>query len=346
MRSTTPTPPAAGRTRTVAAATGLALVLCLLAGSCSTPTSTTTSTTTAPALTPAADTTTVPGPPPTSVTEGRPYTVTLLNETFVDTRRPTSPNGTVATPAASRSLPTTIHLPTGTGPAPLIVFSHGLGGSPAKFTRLHQAWAEAGYVVAAPRFPLTSDANPDHRTDAADLINQPADVSFVIDEMLAASDAGTGALAGRIDAERIGAAGLSLGGATTYGVVLNDCCIDPRIASAVVMAGAILITTGANDTSRNVPIFALHGDADLALPYRLGRSAWESLDGPSWLATLVGGDHAGPFEDPSTPWDDAVVAATIAYWDATLGGLADGFTRLQGVADSSGGLVTLESRPG
>lgn len=328
----------------MATATGVAVVVSLLAGSCSTPTSTTTAA--PPTPDDASTSTTVPTPPTTSVTEGRPRTVTLINETFVDDRRPTTPTGTVAVPAATRALPTTIHLPGGTGPAPLIVFSHGLGGSPAKFTRLHQAWAEAGYVVAAPRFPLTSDANPDHRTDAADLFNQPGDVSFIIDEMLAASASGTGALAGRIDAERIGAAGLSLGGATTYGVVLNDCCVDPRIASAVVMAGAILITTGTNDTSRDIPVFALHGDDDLALPYRLGRSAWESLGGPSWLATLVGGDHAGPFEDPTTPWDEAVVAATIAYWDATLGGLADGFTRLEGVAAGSGGLVTLESRPG
>lgn len=283
-------------------------------------------------------------PPTTAVTEGRPRAVTTLNETFVDTSRPTETVGQVATPAPSRSLPTTIYLPEGEGPSPLIVFSHGLGGGPQKFTEVHQAWAEAGYVVAAPRFPLTSDENPDHRTEARDLAKQPGDVSFVIDQLLAASEADTGPLAGRIDAERVGAAGLSLGGGTTYGVVFNDCCVDARIRAAVVMAGGFLITTGTNDTARSIPVMALHGDADLLLPYSLGRAAWESLAGPAWLVTLVGGDHAGPFEDFPTPWDDAVVASTIAFWDATLGGDAAAIDELEVIAAASNGLVTVESR--
>jgi dienelactone hydrolase len=280
----------------------------------------------------------------TAVTTGRPRTVTTLTETFVDPSRPTAPVGTVADPAPERTLPTTIYLPDGEGPGPLIVFSHGLGGSPQKFTGIHQAWAAAGYVVAAPRFPLTSDANPDHRTEVGDLFQQPADISFVLDELLTASAATTGPLAGRIDPERVGAAGLSLGGATTYGLVMNDCCVDPRVRAAVVMAGAVLITTGGNDTDRGVPVLALHGDTDLALPYSLGRSAWESLGGPAWLVTLRGGDHAGPFEDFPTPWDDAVAASTIAFWDAVLGGEPLVNDELERIAARSDGLVVVESR--
>jgi len=319
--------------------------------------------------TPGADTAAGSAPPvettgTTAVTTGRPRTVTTLTETFVDSSRPTAPTGTVAMPAPQRTLPTTIYLPDGEGPSPLIVFSHGLGGGPQKFTEIHRAWAEAGYVVAAPRFPLTSDANPDHRTDAGDLVQQPADITFVLDELLAAAAGDVGPLAGRIDPERVGAAGLSLGGATTYGLLMNDCCIDPRVRAAVVMAGAVLILTGDNDTDRGVPVLALHGDADLALPYALGRSAWESLGGPAWLVTLVGGDHAGPFEDFPTPWDDAVAASTIAFWDATLGGATVGgatvggatvggatvggevsaISGLDAIAASSDGLVVVESR--
>lgn len=270
--------------------------------------------------------------------------MTTLTETFVDTTRPTAPVGQVASGAAERRLPTTIYLPDGEGAGPLVVFSHGLGGSPQKFTRIHRVWAEAGYVVAAPRFPLTSDANPDHRTEVGDLLNQPGDVSFVIDEMLGASAAATGPLAGRIDPDRVGAAGLSLGGATTYGLVMADCCVDPRVRAAVVMAGAVLITTAANDTDRSVPVLALHGDADLALPYALGRSAWESLGSPAWLLTLVGGDHAGPFEDFPTPWDAAVAASTTAFWDATLGGDVTATDALERVAADATGLVIIESR--
>lgn len=315
---------------TVPRLTVLAVAAAMVAGSCATaPTGT---------ASPGAPT------PTTTVTAGRPRTVTTLSETYVDTSRPTAPVGTVAAPAPHRTLPTTIYLPDGEGPGPLIVFSHGLGGSPQKFTEIHRAWAAAGYVVAAPQFPLTSDANPDHRTEAADLFQQPADISYVLDQLLAASAADDGPLAGRIDPERVGAAGLSLGGATTYGLIANDCCVEPRVRAAVVMAGAVLITSGANDFDRGVPVLALHGDADLALPYRLGRSAWESLGGPAWFVTLVGGDHASPFEDAPTPWDADVAAATIAFWDATLGGDAGAIDALEVIAADSGGRVSVESR--
>ena len=324
-------------TRTSERLAALALAAALVAGSCASadPGPTATETT---GDRPTVETTS------TAVTTGRPRTVTILTETFVDPDRPTAPVGQVATPADARTLPTTIYLPEGEGPGPLIVFSHGLGGSPQKFTGIHQAWAEAGYIVAAPRFPLTSDANPDHRTEASDLLQQPGDISFLIDQLLAVSDAEEGPLAGRIDPNRVGAAGLSLGGATTYGLLMNDCCIDGRVRAAVVMAGAVLISTGANETNRGVPVLALHGDADLALPYPLGRSAWELLGGPSWLVTLVGGDHAGPFEDVPTPWDAAVAAATIAFWDATLGGDAAAIGQLDSIAAASDGLVIVESR--
>ena len=43
-----------------------------------------------------------------------------------------------------------------------------------------------------------------------------------------------------IDPKRIGAGGLSLGGATTYGVTFNECCADARITAAEVLDGIIL----------------------------------------------------------------------------------------------------------
>lgn len=264
--------------------------------------------------------------------------------TLVDHSRPTAPAGPGAGAHPHRSLPTTVHLPDGTGPAPLIVFSHGLGGGPQRFATLHRVWAEAGYVVAAPRFPLTSDTNPDHHHEVLDLLHQPGDVSFVLDELLAASAAGTSPLAGRVDPDRLGAAGLSLGGATTYGLIMNEECLDERVRAAVVMAGAVLLTAGGNDTARGVPVLALHGDADLALPYAMGRAAWESLGGPAWLVTLLGGDHADPFEDTPTRWDTVVHDATTAFWNATLGSGNEHPDRITDVATDANGLVTIEAR--
>jgi len=280
----------------------------------------------------------------TLITEGRPRAFTTTSEVLVDPSRPTEPVGTMSDALNERRLNTVIRVPSGVDAAPLIVFSHGLGGSPARFTQLLDSWAAAGYVVAAPQFPLTSDANPEHRTEAGDLANQPGDVSFVIDQMLAANTAAGGPLAGRIDPDRIGAAGLSLGGGTTYGLLYNDCCADDRVDAAIVMAGAVLVYTGTNDFSRELPLLALHGDADLALPYDLGRNAWGEVGGPAWLITLVGGSHAAPFEDFETPWDAMVNEATTAFWDTHLGGDASGLTRMETSVAALGPLAFIESR--
>jgi predicted dienelactone hydrolase len=290
------------------------------------------------------ETTATVAPPTTSVTDERPRTVTTLNLPFVDSSRPTVPSTEGKPVSELRDLPTTVYLPSGGGPSPLVVFSHGLGGSPDKFTRLHTAWAEAGYVVAAPRFPLTSDTNPDHGGEVADLVNQPGDVSFVLDQMLAEASDPSSQLAGRIDATRVGAAGLSLGGATTYGVVFNDCCADPRFSAAMIMAGAVLIYTGANDYARDIPTLVFHGEDDLALRYELGRSAWEALPAPTWLITLRDAPHAPPFEDPVTQWDDAVLATSTAFWDGTLGADPAGLVRMNDTVVASPELAVIEAR--
>src|SRR3954454_20884127 len=84
--------------------------------------------------------------------------------------------------ARERALPTTVYVPRAGANAPLIVFGHGAWGHPRKFTRLFAHWADAGYVVAGPSFPHTNDEDPPpYLLD--DVVNQPADVSFVIDEL-------------------------------------------------------------------------------------------------------------------------------------------------------------------
>ena len=282
-------------------------------------------------------------PPSTSVTDGRPRTITTFVEPFVDTSRPTQPSTDGAPASEVRALPTTVYLPSGTGRGPLVVFSHGLGGSPEKFTRLHTAWAEAGYVVAAPSFPLTNDSNPNRNSEAADLVNQPADVSFVLDQLLAADQDPASPLFARIDTNHLGAAGLSLGGATTYGVIFNDCCADQRFSAAMVMAGAALIATP-SDYTRSIPTLVFHGDADPVLRYELGRSAWELLPGPTWLITLPGAPHSQPFENTVTEWDELVFATSTAFWDATLGADDTALPRMTDQVATAPDLAVIESR--
>lgn len=259
----------------------------------------------------------------TAPAAGRPYRYDARTETFVDRSRPTvGPDG--ATLAAERTLATELYLPEGDGPFPLVVFAHGNSGHPRRFTQLLGAWAEAGYVVAAPAFPLTNDdARP---ASVGDVAQQPADVSFVVGEVLALAAPG-GPLAGRVDAERVGVAGLSLGAVTVYGVTFHSCCRDERVDAAIVMAGARLPFEGVYDF-RSVPLLVVHGTADPTIPYREAEAAYEGAAPPKHLVTLVGGVHSAPFEDDPSPHDDVVTRVTVDFLDAYLLGDAAAARRI------------------
>ena len=85
----------------------------------------------------------------------------------------------------TRTLVTAIYRPNGSGPFPLIMFSHGLAGHPEKFTKLLSAWADAGFAVVAPTFPLTNSHVKNAYGESGDAVNQATDVTFVLDHVLA-----------------------------------------------------------------------------------------------------------------------------------------------------------------
>ncbi|MBK6739063.1 MAG: hypothetical protein IPG64_14865 [Haliea sp.] len=122
------------------------------------------------------------------------------------------------------------------GPFPLVVLSHGLGGSPASLVPLASRWASRGYVVALPAFPLTNSKTPGGAAQQ-DTQNQPGDVSFLIDEVLAESASAGLLLSDAVDGEKIAASGHSNGGLTTYGVAVNSCCRDQRVGAAIILSG-------------------------------------------------------------------------------------------------------------
>lgn len=237
------------------------------------------------------------------------YSVAELTETFVDTTRPTeSASGQGNTP--TRTLVTEIHYPRSDGPFPLIVLAHGQTGHPSKFSQLVTAWASAGFVVAAPVFPLTS--NQGTLETVGDYVNQPADISFVIDRVVARSEDQHGPLAGRIDADHIGVTGLSLGGATVYGIAFNSCCRDRRVDAALVMAGYLLPFDGSFEFP-SVPLLIIHGNGDAR-----GRDPYGMARPPKYLLTLDRPTHSPPFEDTPDPADELVVAVTVDFWHAYL----------------------------
>ena len=94
--------------------------------------------------------------------------------------------------------------------------------------------ASHGYVVIAADYPLSNFRAPGGPI-VTDAVNQPGDVSFLIDTVTGWS-ADQRPFRGEIDPERIGAAGLSLGGFTTTVATFHPTRRDPRISAAVSIA--------------------------------------------------------------------------------------------------------------
>ncbi|HWD24000.1 MAG TPA: hypothetical protein VG368_00910, partial [Acidimicrobiales bacterium] len=75
------------------------------------------------------------------------------------------------------------------GPFPLVIFAHGYDLTPGTYKNLLDVWVKAGFVVAAPLFPDTNaqtvDALGKIYSPEADDANQPGDVAFLVNTVLA-----------------------------------------------------------------------------------------------------------------------------------------------------------------
>ena len=97
--------------------------------------------------------------------------------------------------------------PAAPGRFPLVVISHGTGGSSLAHYRFALALARAGFVVAAPTHPGDNFRDRSLVADARYAYERPRQVSLVLDELLADAE-----WKDRIDRNRIGAIGHSAGG--------------------------------------------------------------------------------------------------------------------------------------
>src|SRR5215210_492931 len=187
-------------------------------------------------------------------------------------------------PGRGRPLPTTVYVPERATSAPLIVFCHGMWGHPRKFSQLFARWVEAGYVVAAVAFPHTNDENPPpYLID--DVVNQPADVSFLLDELLARRLG---------DANRVGVSGYSLGAETALAVGLHPRYGDPRVRAVVAVAGALFHPDFAADVLRRLPLLLVHGAEDTKKDRLRGAlNVYEAAQEPKQLVLIEGAAHNG-----------------------------------------------------
>ena len=295
---------------------------------------------------PAVTSATPPAPPSastlTSAAEagviGR-YQVGERRLTFTEPAR-TGPAGERLGP---RALAITVWYPrSGSGPAtgarPLLVFAPGFRQCSGPYSALLEAWASAGYVVAAVDFPRTSC-----REGAAayepDLVNQPQDVTYAITRLLALSARPRDLFSGLLDRREIGAAGQSDGGDTVAALAANGCCIDPRLAAVAVLSGAEWPPMPGHyfpRGRRTPPMLFVQGSSDTINPpwtsvqlYRTDRSR------ARYYLDLLGADHMTPYTGPNAT-ERLVVRVTLAFFDRYLRGQAGALDTMTRAGNVSG----------
>jgi len=183
-------------------------------------------------------------PPPVAVAPNDP-SVRTWSDVWHDARR-------------QRAVPVKIYYPAGgaTAPWPVVLFSHGLGGSREGYAYLGQAWAAHGFVSVHVQHEGSDEAvwrdsaRPlkairESVMDPSTAVNRPLDLSFALDRLEQLAKDPAFPLHGRLDFSRVGAAGHSFGAFTVMALagwapadaeLRSPEVADPRIKAAIAMS--------------------------------------------------------------------------------------------------------------
>ncbi len=153
---------------------------------------------------------------------------------------------TVQDAKRDRALPIRVYLPTTTQAAPVVLFSHGLGGSCQNNPDLGKHWSARGYAVVFVQHPGSDESVwkgqgpariPMAMKQAASLQNfilRAADIPAVLDQLTRWNAEEAHALHGKLDLTRVGMSGHSFGAVTAQAVSgqvmpIGRSLTDPRI---------------------------------------------------------------------------------------------------------------------
>ena len=286
-----------------------------------------------------------------------PFAVGIRAITFVDTSR------TVRFPGQKKPVPrtlvTVIRYPAegpasgadrpgaaparAAGPFPLVIFGHGFAVTPVPYARLLRAWAAAGYVVAAPVFPLGSAHAPGGPNES-DIVNQPRDMSFVISQMLALNAKRYGLFSHLVDPRAIAVSGQSDGGETALASAYNRHFIDRRVRAAVILSGAEIPGVGGFDfPAPSPPLLATQGTADTINPPGFTYEFFGLAPPPKFLLMLLGASHLPPYTTQE-PQLGIVERVSIDFLDHYLK-RARGALNAMTTAANVRGLAALQADP-
>jgi predicted dienelactone hydrolase len=270
----------------------------------------------------------------------------------------------------SRDVPLRVFLPRDARPAPVLLWSHGLGGS-AKlgYAYLGEHWSARGYAVVMLQHPGSDDAvwreaPAGGRLEALrraanprSFLERAGDVRAVLDQLERWTREPRHPLGGRLDLRHVGMGGHSFGAVTTQaasgesyggrGPVLSD----PRIAAALAMS-----PSSPRDESRTATAFAsvripwmlMTGTRDVApiggATVKSRLAVFDALPpGSKYELVLDGAEHMA-FTDRALPADRAprhpghhraILALSTAFWDAYLRGDAAARAWLDGGGPAS-----------
>lgn len=269
---------------------------------------------------------------------------------------------TVKDEKRDREIPLRVYLPADKAPAPVVLFSHGLGGSRMGSVFLGEHWAACGYVAVFVQHPGSDEAVWKEAAllqkfsalkDAANLQNYVArleDVPAVLNQLEQWNQAAGHPLSVRMDLARVGMSGHSFGAITTQAVsgqwlpLTANKFTDPRIKSAVIMSPSAPPLGGKKAFADvKIPWLLMTGTKDLA---SIGNATMESRltvfpalpPGGKYELVLDGAEHS-VFTDRALPGESGkrnpnhhkvILALSTAFWDATLRGDAEAKAWLDG----------------
>ncbi|MFN7732819.1 MAG: alpha/beta hydrolase family protein [Pirellula sp.] len=211
-------------------------------------------------------------------------------------RLPKPIEATVRDSGRGREIPILIYLPTSRDAAPVVLFSHGLGGNRNGSAYLGKHWASRGFVAVFLQHPgsdsevlreapmLRKASALREAASAKNFLLRVRDVPAVLDQLQrwtegqenAPSDGVGKQLLGRMDLKRVGMSGHSFGAVTTQAVSgqrfpLGQSLTEPRIRAAILFSPSEPARGSADQAFGNVsiPWLLMTGTRDVA---RLGGS--------------------------------------------------------------------------
>ncbi|PTL44346.1 alpha/beta hydrolase family protein [Blastopirellula marina] len=252
--------------------------------------------------------------------------------------------------ARDRIVPIRVYLPETDQPLPVILFSHGLGGSRMNSAYLGNFWAENGYVCV-----FLQHAGSDEEVwksvarreimgamkkaaNGKNMIDRNKDVSFVLDQLEIWNKTGNNPLQGKLDLEHIGMTGHSFGAVTTTAVAgrkfpLGAGYSEPRLDAFMPMSPQTSEGMSAEKSFGEIkaPMLCMTGteDASMISPNTTPesrREVYKALPaGDKYELVFDGGTHA-TFSDAQgiriakrdPAHHPAIQQISLKFWDAYL----------------------------